>query len=188
MENKICKLENCDTKHCAQGFCKKHYLIAYRTGEIAIVQKKGLPDLERFWQYVSKTESCWNWLGSLASAGYGVFATGKRSNNTFKQIGAHVFAYTLAKGEIPAKYHIDHLCRNPKCVNPDHLEAVTPRINTLRGVGVTARNFQKTHCKRGHILQGENLYRIPSGGRACKTCKAKWKSERLESQASLLVR
>lgn len=45
---------------------------------------------------------------------------------------------------------VDHLCRNTSCVNPAHLEAVTNKENTLRGLTVTAINAQKTACAAGH--------------------------------------
>ena len=65
---------------------------------------------------------------------------------------------------------IDHLCRVRCCVNPAHLEPVTPRENTLRGVGVTAKNAAKTHCSKGHPLSDENLLVLASGRRVCRAC------------------
>lgn len=68
---------------------------------------------------------------------------------------------------------IDHLCRVHLCVNPSHLEQVTPYENTMRGEGVAVKNSRKTHCPRGHPYEGDNLLRsqLRYGARACKTCK-----------------
>jgi hypothetical protein len=55
-------------------------------------------------------------------------------------------------------------------VNWDHLEAVTKRENVLRGVGATAVNARRTHCKNGHPFNVGNTYRAPGGGRHCRSC------------------
>lgn len=77
----------------------------------------------------------------------------------------HRVAYRLAKGPIPDGLHLDHLCRNPPCCNPDHLEPVTPAENNRR-----ARAWPETHCKRGHVYDAANTYALPSGYRRCRKC------------------
>lgn len=59
--------------------------------------------------------------------GYGMMTLNR------ERIRPHRLAYELAKGPIPLGLVIDHLCRNKACCNPDHLEAVTQRENTMRG-------------------------------------------------------
>lgn len=106
---------------------------------------------------------CWEWRGARR-LGYGLFrAAGV-------QVQAHRWSYERFVGPIPNGFHVDHLCRNKRCVNPDHLEAVTPRENTVRGVGPTALNAAKTHCSRGHEFTRENTY-IHRGGRHCRACR-----------------
>lgn len=117
----------------------------------------------RFWSHVQKTDSCWNW-DRPNSIGYG------RINWKRKELKSHRVAYELVKGPIPEGLHLDHLCRNPACVNPDHLEPVTCRVNTLRGVSMVAENARKTTCSKGHPFSGDNLYCTPGGKRACRTC------------------
>lgn len=111
---------------------------------------------------------CWIWIGSTFARGYG------RYRNAF----AHRISHELHKGPIPDGLVIDHLCRNHWCVNPDHLEAVTQQVNTLRGIGPTARNSRKTHCPRGHPLKGTNL-RLKYGKRYCRECDNKLTRERM---------
>lgn len=85
---------------------------------------------------------------------------------------AHRFAYERLVGLIPEGLQLDHLCRVPYCVNPAHLEPVTSRENTMRGLNFAAVNAKKTHCLRGHLLSGDNLMTTPSyDGRLCRTCR-----------------
>lgn len=126
-----------------------------------------LPTGARFW---SKTRTaltgCVEWTGSITSTGYGSFYAGPG-----QYVIAHRWAYTQAHGAIPPGMHLDHLCRNRKCVKPEHLEPVTPRENLLRGDTVTARHVKATHCPVGHPYSGPNLYIAPSTGyRSCRTC------------------
>lgn len=118
---------------------------------------------ERFWSKVLRGEGCWEWGAGHVSAGYGTFTFG---GITYR---AHRVAYTLARGPIPDGMTIDHLCRNRGCVNPDHLEPVTSRENTLRGVGPSAENARKTHCVHGHEFTIENTY-VYGRFRFCRTC------------------
>ena len=112
------------------------------------------------------SSGCWLWEGSHQEKGYGFFAVNQKV-----QI-AHRVAYEMFKGPIPEGLTIDHLCRNRRCVNPDHLEAVSIRTNTLRGEAVSAKNLRKTHCIRGHPLSGDNVYRDPKRGvRNCRECR-----------------
>jgi hypothetical protein len=115
---------------------------------------------------VNAATGCWEWRGQRTHNGYGRFRVGP------KRILVHRFTYERAVGPIPDGMEIDHLCRNPACCYPRHLEVVTHRENTLRGTSPTADYAAQTHCKRGHEFTPENTYIIPSSGsRQCLTCK-----------------
>lgn len=118
----------------------------------------------RFWAKVDKTDTCWLWRAAAKSEGYGSFRVGQRATP------AHRWAYEQARGPIPPGLDLDHLCRVPRCVNPDHLEPVTRQINILRGQGFAARNAVVTHCPRGHAYDEANTYIRPKGNRMCRAC------------------
>ena len=108
--------------------------------------------------------ACWLWTAGVSVYGYGDFWNGS------KRVRAHRFAYEHLIGPIPDGLDLDHLCRTRSCVNPGHLEAVTHRVNVLRGEGPTARHARKTHCNQGHPFDSVNTYIEPPGFRRCRTC------------------
>jgi hypothetical protein len=127
---------------------------------------------QRFWPKVRKTDSCWIWTAAKGPLGYGAFWTGERLT------GAHRFSYELLVGPIQEGLDLDHLCRNPSCVNPAHLDPVTHQVNLARGEtgkATGAKNRAKTHCPRGHEYSPVNTYINPgSGQRCCRTCRHEW--------------
>lgn len=128
---------------------------------------------ERFWQRVQKlSNGCWEWSGKLTPKGYG------KCQFRNKELYAHRVSYTWERGEIPSGMVIDHLCRNKKCVNPNHLEVVTNVENVLRGESLFAQKKRQTHCVHGHLLAGKNLIIYKNGTRHCRTCAQVWEAGR----------
>lgn len=136
-------------------------------------------EMARFWGSVEKQPSdrCWVWQGALNSAGYGLMMWQGRVTR------AHRIAYELHKGPIPIGLELDHLCRNRRCVNPAHLEAVTSLTNWERGRSISRLNVAKTHCKNGHPFDETNTGNL-NGGRRCRLCHA----ERERAANSIKIR
>lgn len=130
----------------------------------------------RFWTKVRVLDNgCWFWQAWIGASGYGQFEWQGR------QQPAHRVAYETLVVLIPPGLEPDHLCRVRACVNPMHIEPVTPSVNILRGDHWERR---KTHCPQGHAYSGSNLilnHGVRSG-RQCRTC------HQLHNRKSLALR
>ncbi len=112
---------------------------------------------------------CWPWI-AVKNGGYGEIKA-ESGNRKHK---AHRVAFEIHKGPIPKGLVVDHICRNPSCVNPNHLRAITKVENTMIGFGYYAINGRKTHCVNGHEFTPSNTLKhsgAAGGGRRCRTCK-----------------
>lgn len=181
MGDRICSIGECDNPSRTRGWCAKHYARWFKYGDPLFLVPYANRDHERFWAKVDKNGPspsarpdlgpCWIWTGAGTAKGYGCFRLGRERRN----IGAHRWAYREVKGPIPEGLHLDHLCRTPQCVNPDHLEPVTPAENQWRGESPGARVRRTGCCIKGHSL--EDAYQSADGRRYCRTCN-------LEKQAT----
>lgn len=135
---------------------------------------KVIPLMERIESKIipEPNSGCWIWLGAVNCWGYGQLNMRGRGTSL-----VHRILYEQKYGPIPAGLECDHLCRVRCCVNPDHIEPVTKRVNMERGNSPSMRQARQTHCKNGHPFDQENtlLYRTKWGfGRKCKICHAQY--------------
>jgi hypothetical protein len=115
---------------------------------------------------VDEASGCWVWTGAKNALGYGLAS----KPGIKRQFRAHRVAYELLRGPIPDGLVIDHKCRNPSCVNPDHLEPVTQGENVKRG-RAGWQNKIKTHCVNGHEFTAENTITRNGSHRDCRACR-----------------
>jgi hypothetical protein len=169
---KTCTVKECQKVVLCRGWCRTHYTRWYETGSTDLgvrppqrTNYDTTPIEDRFWSKVMKTSDHWIWVGGKTKLGYGSVW----NNDLKKQVMAHRLSWEIANSRvIPNELHIDHLCRTPSCVNPNHLEPVTRKVNAQRGIAGQVRKqraLEQTHCINGHIRKN-NVY----NGGGCKTC------------------
>jgi len=134
--------------------------------------RKTIPRVVRFMKKVEKdpNSECWIWKGSNSTK----FKNGKNGYGAFETNTAHRAAYELLIGPIPEGFEVDHLCKNTLCVNPAHLEAVTPLENWRRSDSPTRMKSKQTECINGHSFDHAYIWTDKKGHvhRLCRICRS----------------
>lgn len=115
---------------------------------------------------IDPTTGCWVASGSIASNGYPHVGVSKNV-----KISTHRAMFEAWWGPIPDGMVLDHLCRNTRCCNPEHLEPVTDAENVARGNAPSAKARRDNRCLRGHEFTEESTYHYANGKRTCRTCR-----------------
>lgn len=120
---------------------------------------------------IINTDDCWLYAGTTSSNDYGrIWVDGK-------SYMVHRLMWMDANNRvIPEGLHTDHLCRVHRCINPAHLDVVTPRENALRGATVAAAYSKRRACKYGHTFDKKNT-RMRGNTRVCRTCQMLWQRD-----------
>ena len=129
-------------------------------------------EVQRFlyWVRVEGEKECWFWAGYRDPRGYGRFCRSVAANGG-RPVAAHRLSYEMFIGPIPNGYQVHHLCINPSCCRPDHLEALDIPTHVKK---TASHASNQTHCIRGHEFTPENT-RMYRGGRTCRACvAARW--------------
>ena len=156
MTNQSCAVDGCSRPYYAKSYCRGHYDRFHAHGDVRadvpIGAKVHWPHPNRKVGYtVDPVTGCWNHDGHLDENGYpngyyvddsGRYRMTKRSRVAYMEANG-------GPGSIPVGYEIDHLCRNPACINPSHLEPVTPEENNRRRVWA-----ERKECPNGHPVAG----------------------------------
>lgn len=122
---------------------------------------------ERFLSFAFVTDGCWPWRGAGDGRGrYGRFTMKGRGMQASRA------AYLLFVGPLRKSQEVDHTCRNPRCVRPSHLEAVSHIENMAR--------TRARMCKSGrHLMVGANVLRMGAKkGRSCRACRNERRRDR----------
>jgi HNH endonuclease len=93
-------------------------------------------EVTRFWSQVDRGAGCWLWMGHRNRDGYGQFKVTDRPGD-YRTVRAHRWAWESANGPVPEGLTLDHLCGQPACVRPGHLEPCT-----------NAENVRRRHARR----------------------------------------
>lgn len=146
--------------------CSRCYTSAVRHGRLARRYSLQRDDRDYITARVRVDENgCWIWTAGITREGYG------RSSAARVDRLAHRLSFLTFTGTIPSHLQVDHICNVRACVNPEHLQLLTPRENTLRNSGPSALNARMTHCRAGHEFTDANTYRH-RGERHCRACRA----------------
>ena len=126
--------------------------------------------LERAASRWEPSGDCWISTYSVASHGYS--QVGWTEGNKGHTVLAHRASCEHRHGPVPIGHTLDHLCKQPRCVNPEHLRVLPNFDNARRTFG---RDWPLGQCANGHPDSFIKLYSRGAGKprrRRCSICYA----------------
>jgi len=112
------------------------------------------------------SKGCWIWQGNKDKEGYARF------NYQKKKCRVHRISYLLFVDKLITNYIIHHVCGNPSCVNPGHLQQITKQEHNFRGNSASSLNNRKEKCPKcggGYTIVKYGVSKNPR--RMCKPCR-----------------
>lgn len=167
---RFCMIDGCRRRLAARGWCAMHYL-RWKEGRPMLDP----PPADSAFDRCLVGDGCWEWQGALTTSGYGQLTYRQR------RYMAHRRAWEeWHQREIPVGLVVMHLCDNPRCIRPDHLQLGTDADNVHDAIrkGRNTQSVPKATCTQGHEYTPENTYVLPSGRRRCRECRRRWYDQR----------
>lgn len=158
MNKSTCTIDGCDKPNYGRGWCKNHYLQAWKRGDLEKQPRKiSKPDatLDERLRNIGWTVTaagCWEWNGALDKYGYGQIAV-----NRGRPWKAYRIAYEAWVKTPEPNVDICHKCDNPPCINPAHLFEGSRQVNVT---DMISKGRQATWSKRPHKLTGHEVEAI----------------------------
>lgn len=187
MPDGTCSVKNCDrpVRVKSKGWCQTHYQRWWDTGDVreddpirsyggGTGKKLGWPENMLHFLEID-SNGCYVLTHGRPRGRTGEYRSVTKDSH---EVAAHTAVYEWVVGPLPEGMVLDHLCKNPVCVHPDHLEPVTPFQNNMRSDSPTAVNARKTHCQNGHEFNEENTALNGDGSRYCRPCRNEWQRAR----------
>lgn len=112
------------------------------------------------------------WISTYSTSTHGYAQIGWASPTEKQVVLAHRAAWEHVHGPVGAGMTIDHLCKQRRCVNPDHLRVLDNFENARRTRG---RDWPLGQCVNGH--PNSELHTQPSGKIVCAPCLRNWRAK-----------
>lgn len=116
-----CSQDGCANKVLTPGRCSLHQFELYKQ-----LQQEVLKAIEMRLggKLRAGKNGCWEWTGRTNRDGYGL-----TDINFQKGVLVHRWMWMHLVGPVPLAMHLDHMCVNPCCVRPGHLQPLTPEAH-----------------------------------------------------------
>ncbi len=160
MQSTHCTFPGCERQVRARDYCSGHYWQQHQGRPLAPLRKRLSGSVQdRLDAYTDKSGDCWEWISSKNAKGYGLVCADGRMRL------AHRVAYELEHGPVPRGLVLDHICRNPSCVRPEHLHVATVKENAENLGGARPGNRSGVRGVHWHSKNRNWVARVKHNGK-----------------------